>query len=309
MDIQLLKTSTVSASQPSFGMGGIAAIAGSRFGSRIRFEAPNEGGAETGQADETPSDETAGTKSEAKPASESEKPAGMDPEKAKLLKDVMKHKDSAKAAKQQADDATSKLNELAAKIQKVLGVESLDEIETALGQVAQDEEKRLKAAGEFDKLQARLVSEHNKEIKRLQDDLGGKSSTLAAENESLKAEIRGLLVSNQFASSQYIAEDLTLSGYHAEKLYGDNFKVEERDGKRAVVAYLNGEPLVDTQGVPLAFEAALKEIVDRDPGKDKLLKPKAKQGAGSGAAGKEASIPQKDNLRGASRIAASLSSK
>lgn len=95
--------------------------------------------------------------------------------------------------------------------------------------------------------------------------------------------ISELTVGSAFAQSQFIRDELALTPSKTRVVYGNHF--EFVDGK--VVAFdkpagaANRTPLVDAQGEPLAFEAALKKIVDADPDRDQLLRSKMKQGAAS----------------------------
>lgn len=322
MDIRTTNASVTSSAPAMYGLRNVASAMG-MTGPRIAFEPETGSG---GAVPDTPAAEpaaaTEGVTTEPKTAEKPvEQPKTAEPdaapadkpqvsdEVAKLLKDVMKHKEKAKAAEGQATEASSKLSALQEKIKQIFGVEGLEDIEKALEQAAQDEEAKLKAAGKFDELKDRMVAEHQKALNKIQGETNQKVGDLNAKLESAEGEIRRLLVSNSFAASGFIAEELNLTPHHAERLFGDSFKVEEKDGRRVVVAYRGNEPLVDANGSPLSFDQALKELVEADQGKEALYKPKAKPGAGSGVQGKEATVPQADTLRGQSRIAAALNQK
>lgn len=292
-------------------VGGVGLMVNSFGGHRIRFDKPNEG---VPGGDPAPEPTTGGDpdpepapepKPEAKP--ESAKPSD---EVAKLLKDVMKHKEKAKAAEGQATQAESALTALREQIRSVLGVEDISEIDEKLKKLSEDEEAKLRASGDFDKLKDRIVSEHKKELNRITGETSQKVGDLTARLEAAEGEIRRLLVSNSFAASKYLSDELTLAPSHAERLFGESFKVEAKDGRRGVVAYrADGTPITDSEGNPLPFDLALKELVNADPAKDALLKPKAKQGAGSGVIGAKNDVPQPDTKRGVSRIAAGLAAQ
>ena len=232
-----------------------------------------------------------------------------DDEKAKLLKDLMRWKDTAKKTEAGKTEAEKKHAERMERLGKALGVESVDDLEAKISEIEKNEEERLRAAGEFEKLRERMTSQHQKELQKIQGERDQKIGDLTKKVEAAESEIRRLLVSNTFAGSQFLADELTLSATHAERLFGDNFKVEEKDGRRVVTAYLNGEPLVDSSGNPLGFDDALREIVNGDPDKDRLFRPKAKPGAGSGAKGQTTEPPKPDNLKGRARIASALTQK
>lgn len=231
----------------------------------------------------------------------------IDPQVAKLLKDMMRHKDRAKEAATRADTAEKERTALLASLQEAFGLEKPEEITGMLTKLKADEEGRLKAAGEFDKLKSRLVSEHEKERKKLEDTLKAEVTTLKSQLDAASSEVRRLLVSNSFGSSPFVTDEMTLTPAQAERLFGANFKVEAAaDGRMTVKAYLDDKPLVNKSGETLSFDEALREIVNADPGKDRLIRTKAKPGAGSGTLGRTGVPGGTTEIRGAQRIAAAL---
>lgn len=236
----------------------------------------------------------------AKKKAEAEKEKLSDKEAA-LLRDVMKQKEKAKAATDELTALKSALGDLTADDVKALA----EAKRKAEEEKAQAEEEAAKKAGDWEKLQARLVHQHKTELGKVTSDKDKQIADLQAQLAESQSQIHGLVVSNAFASSKYLAEELILTPRVAEKLYGDAFKAEKRDGKPVVVAYLGTEPLVDAEGKPLSFDDAFREIVNRDPEKETLIKSKAKPGAGSGDDGKEVEQP-KEQLHGVAAIAAGL---
>jgi hypothetical protein len=192
----------------------------------------------------------------------------------------------------------------------MLGDDGLDGFQAKLESLKAEEDKKAAAAGEFDALKQRLVGEHTKATTRLKGELEGKIGELSSQLEKSAAQVRKLLVSSAFASSPWRNENLTLGAGAAERLYGSAFKVEERDGEPVVVAYKGVEPLLDAEGNPLSFDAALREIVEADPDHKGFLKAKAKPGAGSKIASPMGdlgiSTGDAERVRGAARIAKSM---
>lgn len=226
----------------------------------------------------------------------------LEDEKAGLLKDTMKNKDRRKQVEGDLDTVQSKLKEL-------FGDVPLEDVKTALENQRKAEEESLRKAGEFDKLKERMAEEHKKSLEKTSGEYGAKVKDLSEKLDSAEGEIRRLLVSNSFAGSKFLADELTLTAAKAEKIYGDHFKVEEHEGRRQVVAYADGKPLVNAEGKFLGFEDAFKEIIGRDPEKEAITKSKAKPGAGSGAENKgDAGLPNKP-LRGVAAIQAGLGKK
>lgn len=179
-------------------------------------------------------------------------------------------------------EALDKTNaDLAAAKEALKAFEGIDP--TAVRKLLNDqksaEEKALAAAGDWERLKARMAEEHGKEITTLQQQLAEANAKVL----NTVGTINDLSVGTQFSQSKFIAEELTLTPAKARVIYGDHFDVE--DGK--VVGYdkpkgaQNRTAMVDQYGNPVSFEEALKKIIEADPEKDELLKSKVKPGAGS----------------------------
>lgn len=215
---------------------------------------------------------------------------------AKLLKEVMDKKTKLKAAE-------DKSSQLEARLREFDGIDPVA-VKALLQQQKDAETAQLEAKGEWGRLKSQIVEAHGKEI----EGVKGQLSTVEAENAKLRATIAELTVGNAFTSSQFIKEDLTLPTSKVRVFYGSHF--EFVDGK--VVAFdkpagaADRTPLVDAKGDPLAFEDALKKIVDGDPDRDQILKSKMKAGAGSKTTGKETPNTKIEEPRGVNRIAAAL---
>ena len=231
---------------------------------------------------------------------------------AQLLKDAMRLKAAKKQAESERTALKAQLDELRASLQGLFGDgEEQDAAklkEKLAGITASDEERRQRAAGEFDGLKKRLIAEHEKVYGTLKSESDAKIADLEAQLAGRDKHIRSLLISNAFATSAYRSENLTLTPAMAERLYGAVFKVEERDGVLMPVAYKGDVPLVDQADNPLPFDEALKEIVEADPDHKAVLRSKAIGGAGSspsggGAASDTGAQPE---LRGQARIKAAL---
>lgn len=231
-------------------------------------------------------------------------------EKADLLKETMSRKDKLKAAEAEKSEAAEQLAQMQSQLEALFdGEVNLDDLQTKIEEKKRVEEENLRRAGEFDKLKDRMAAEQKKEVDRLNGEHGAKVKDLQGRLDTANSEIRRLLVTNSFASSKFLAEELNLSPAKAEKLYGDSFKVEEVDGRMAVRAYNGDEPLADSNGNFMSFEDAFRAIVEADPDKDVLFKSKAKPGAGSGSEGKAPPPVSKEAPRGVDAIRAGLANK
>ncbi|MFM0095668.1 hypothetical protein PQQ87_08645 [Paraburkholderia nemoris] len=224
-------------------------------------------------------------------------------EEARLLKENMKKKDQIEKLSKDLEGAKAVLGQL-----EELG--GLDAIKALVQKQKDDETRALEAKGEWERLKERMAGEHKAATKALEDQI----AALRGELDASKNQIVELSIGTQFSQSQFIAQELTLTPSKARVVYGDYFDVQ--DGK--VIGYdkprgaANRTAIVDASGEPVAFEAALKKIVEADPDRDHLIKAKIKPGAGSdnrapaSAARQAVAARQEQNKTGVSRIAAGL---
>ena len=227
-------------------------------------------GNEGGEGGEKSGDETKAEGGEAGEAGAGDKPKLSDAD-AKLLKDLMAQKTRAKTLETELVDAKKRLADFEgvdpAKARKLLA----DEEEAA--------RKAAEARGEYDRLLAQMGERHQTEQAALSARLGD-SQTLVA---TLQKDIAELTVGSAFAGSAFVTSDLTLTANKARVIYGAHF--EYKDGK--VVGYdkpagaSDRTLLVSSTGEALSFDEALRALVDKDPDRDRLLRGKAKPGAGS----------------------------
>lgn len=222
---------------------------------------------------------------------------------ARLLKDLMKHKTKAK----ELEATLSQANE---KLKAFEGVDPV-KMRELLRQQEEAERKAAESRGEYDRLVKQMGERHAEEKSRLEQQLQearGQGGTLAQ-------QIADLTVGNNFGTSKFVANDLTLTAAKARVIYGNHF--EFKDG--AVVGYdkpagaSDRTVLVDAQGNPLNFDEALRSLVEADPDKEQLLRTKAKPGAGSTSNLKgakksidAASVAAANRLSPAEKIAAGL---
>lgn len=187
---------------------------------------------------------------------------------AKLLKEVMQKK-----------EAYSKLqSELEAFKKQFDGIDP-SVVRAQMAAQVEAETKALEAKGEWERLKARMADEHGKQTSSLQEQI----TALQAQLGSKESVINDLSIGTSFAQSQFIANELTLTPSKARVVYSNHFDLV--DGKIVGYDKPKGEasrtPLIDALGNPIAFESALRKIIDADPDKDALLKSKVRVGAGS----------------------------
>lgn len=214
-------------------------------------------------------------------------------EKAKLLREVMDKKTKLK-------DAEKKVADAAAAIAAYEGIDPA-KVRELVKKEADAEKAAAEAKGDFDRVKAMMVEEHGKEKKVLEDKIAELTAARAADADM----INNLTVGNDFGSSVFIKETLTLTPSKARALYGAHFEIQ--DGRTVAFDKPAGKPnrtlLVNASGDPLAFDEAFKRIIDADPDKETLLKAKIAPGAGSSSNQKQIEKkPVGDGLYGVSRI-------
>jgi hypothetical protein len=221
-------------------------------------------------------------------------------EEAKLLKEVMQKKGK-------LDEANQALEAAREQLKKFDGIDP-EAVRALLKEKSDAETAALEAKGEWSRLKERMAGEHATEKKSLEDKIAELQGQLVARD----GQINELTVGAQFSTSQFISNELALTPAKARVIYGEHFELVE--GK--LVGYdkpkgaANRTPIVDASGNSVAFDEALKKIVEADPEKDFLLKSKVKPGAGSAspvAAGKQAGNTRAEpETKGLSRIASGL---
>jgi hypothetical protein len=223
------------------------------------------GGGENKSDDKYDKSGTDGTKND-----DSGTPKVTDAE-AKLLKEVMDKKTKLK-------EASDKLAQVNAQLAQFDGIDPVA-IRKMLEDQKTAEQKKLEAAGQWDALKKQMNDAFDADKKALTTAKEEADQRAAAKD----AKIAELTVGNAFAQSKFISEEVALTPAKARIIYGSHFEYSD-DG---VVAFdkpagsASRTMLVDGKGEPLAFDVALRKIIEIDPDRDQMLKSKAKVGAGS----------------------------
>lgn len=242
----------------------------------------NDGGDDSGDNGSDEGADKAEKKAEKKPSDA----------EAKLLKDMMKWKNQARELQNQLSEVNRRFD----------GIDP-DAVKSLLQEREEAENKKLEAKGDFERLKQKMADAQKAELQKKQEEIDALKSQLGG----LSGTINELTVGQSFSQSKFIAEELTLTPAKARIVYGDHFDVV--DGK--VVAYdkprsaSERTPIVDANGEPVSFEAAIQKLVDADPDRDHLKKAKGKPGAGSNTQ-KGKAAEQKPQLHGRDRIGAAL---
>lgn len=250
---------------------------------------------------------TAAAKAQAEKDAEAAKGTKPSDAEAKLLKEVMEKKEALAKAKLEAKASADAAKDLADKLKAFDGV-NLDEVKTLLAERKEREDAKLAEKGEWDRLKQSMAEQHAKDIEKLKAELGAPVAELSDKLSKREREIHELTIGRSFSESNFIREDLTLTASKARIIYGSHFEL--KDGK--VTAYdkpvgtEDRTPLVDANGEPLKFDAALAKLVELDPDRDNLLKSKIRAGSGS-ENDADAKNKEKDKHKsGISRIQAAL---
>lgn len=169
---------------------------------------------------------------------------------------------------------------------------------------AKTEEDKLKASGDFDRLRASMAEQHKKDKDALALELATANEKLSATEKRIAAN----RVENAFAGSRFITENTILTPSKAQRVYDDHFEVE--DGALVGFDRPRGSSvrtkLVDAAGDPVAFDEAIKRIIEGDPDKDVLLRSKIKNGPGAVDHGGKGKKDEPVVGTGISRISAAL---
>jgi hypothetical protein len=169
------------------------------------------------------------------------------------------------------------------------------------------EQDRLKKEGNWEALRQAMTEEHTRQVQAANEELTTLRGTVAAQAK----EISDLLIGRSFNDSGFLANETVMTPAKARIIYGPHFEIEA--GK--IVPYdqprgsTNRKPLVDAKGSPLAFDEAIKRIVEVDPDRDSLLKAKVKPGAGVAPSGAKAPPLAAIAPRGIAGIQAALEAK
>lgn len=281
---------------------------------RIAFAPPNEGGTgETKTAEELAAEaaaaEAAAAAAEAdknKPTKTAEEIAAEEAAAAEAAAAAAKGDD--KGLLREVMDKKNKIKDLEAQLQKFNGIDP-DAVRALLDEKRNAELAAEEAKGNFARVKEMMVSEHDKALKAAQEQIEALQKALGDKDST----INDLTVGRSFSESKFIGEDLVLPRAKARAIYSSHFEVVDGQiiGYDKPASAKDRTEIVGADGKPVAFDEAIKRIIDADPEKESLYRDKSKPGAGSSTSKVDApKVQQQDKgLFGAARILAGLNAQ
>jgi activator of 2-hydroxyglutaryl-CoA dehydratase len=182
----------------------------------------------------------------------------------------------AQKAFQARDKAKKELDALRA---RALSEEDIAEFQRLKEQSAKAEEDRLKKAGEYDNLRQTLTQKHAAEIEAERKARLELETSYRAE----KIEAAFLGASDWFGgdTAKTIMTGDMAYAYLGKHVAYEDVDVAGRTIKAVVVRDTDGNIILDGKGNPAKFSAAIGELIDQLPNKDRILRGSGKTGSGS----------------------------
>lgn len=164
-------------------------------------------------------------------------------------------------------------------VKKFEGIEDVDAARQALETVANLKSGDLVAAGKVEEIKVAAKRAAEEQVTEIKKTLESQIATLTQTNSELRSGWDGERIGTSFANSKFVTEKLAVPGAVAQKIFGDNFKIE--DGK--MVAYKDGQKVYSREnpGDAAGFDEALGVLVDSYPFRDSLVR-----GSGGGSGGR-----------------------
>lgn len=149
-----------------------------------------------------------------------------------------------------------------------------DKARVALKTMENLQDKELLEADKVEELKDQINQAYESKLQQTKDSyearLREKDKVLAGKDQ----QIHRALIESAFLSSEYIRQHMVIPEDIAYKQFGENFKVEEYNGKPIAVGYIDDSPVysLEKPGELAKFEEAIQLIVDKYPLKDRILK-------------------------------------
>lgn len=158
------------------------------------------------------------------------------------------------------------------------GIEDAAAAREALEKIKNLSSGELKTAAQVEEIKAAAKKSAEDQVADLRKNLESQIVNLRDENGKLRNGWDSEKIGVSFSSSKFVTENMSQPGPVAQKIFGENFKVE--DGR--IVGYLNGQKIYarEVPGELAGFDEALSVMVDAYPFRDSLIR-----GSGGGSGG------------------------
>ena len=213
-------------------------------------------------------------------SSEAKEPAKVetkeDKEKQVLLRETMARKEEIKSLKQQAKEREEKAAEMAKKLKEFEEKQSAEEL------------AKLEEEKDFDGVKQRIIEQAKLEKEAAVNEV---TSTLSEKIESLQealneqeSHLKTLVFDAEFGkASDYLNKETVLTTSIAKRAYSGYMEIQ--DGKAVWYDAPKGSEkrtaLVGADGNSVSAVEALKEIINKDPDNDSIIRSKIVPGSGS----------------------------
>ena len=176
----------------------------------------------------------------------------------------------------EAKDYRLKLKDATEGLTKFEKITDVDAALAAIDTVKNLDDQKLVEAGKVEELKSSMKKIADDKEATITNEFTKKVGDLEVLLGDQETKIRKLIIDDKFNNSPFFSGEqpkTTLFPDVAAKYYGDNFKIEEKDGKAKVIGYLKGEVILSKErfGEPAEFDEAMGYIIDHDPRKNLLL--------------------------------------
>ena len=180
-----------------------------------------------------------------------------------LNNEAMKHRLSGKTAKEELEA----LKATYADLDPATARKALETVKSLTEDQKNFEEQREKLKTEMQ----RIYEERESKLMKTYTETEKQYKKALQEKEH---EVFNLKVTDQFANSPFVKQKTIMTPDVAATMFGKNFQIEEWNGQKRVVGFLNGERIISRErpGDPAGFEEALAVIFDAYPHKTTYLK-------------------------------------
>ena len=176
----------------------------------------------------------------------------------------------------EAKDYRLKLKDATENLTKFEKITDVDVALAAMKTVENIDDQKLVEAGKVEELKSSMKKIADDKEATITNEFTKKVGDLEVLLGDQETKIRKLIIDDKFNNSPFFSGEqpkTTLFPDVAAKYYGENFKIEDKDGQAKVIGYLKGEVILSKErfGEPAEFDEAMEYIIEHDPRKNLLL--------------------------------------